>query len=849
MKKLFLLFTFITFSYHVFAIPAKRNPFQVTQPDGTVLTLTNHGDEHFHYLTDPDGRWLRQNADGWYIETEQLTDQQIQERRKQSPKLKAQNQHFNKLQAGELPINLAQRGIIILVNFKDVKFNAANTQSQMQQMYSGANYTHNGATGSCRRYFSDQSSGTYVPQFDVVGPVTISNNMAYYGANNLRGDDLRATNMIYEACQLADQQYDIDFSQYDNDGDGYVDFVYVVYAGYSEASGAPENTVWPHAWNLTYAGLSLRLDGTYIDRYACSSELQGTEGTTRDGIGTFCHEFSHVLGLPDLYITETGASHKTLGSWDIMDYGPYNNDGNTPPAYSAYERFFFGWLTPTYINSAANLTLKQIQTSNSAYIVTTSGTPNMNGVNPSPSVFYMLENRQQTSWDTYLPGHGLMITKVSFDYDAWNENRVNNYQYSMGVDLIEAGGADPYGYDLETDLFPAGATQYKGITNRPITDIQESKGVISFKFMGGVTNQELSVNYAQGIYDPDYSSEGRYSWEIDLYNITTENYDYDLRMYFAFYSSKQYAISGSYSISDMDYAGLFKISGNDTTHISFNTCNATVKYIGNDSYGYPKYSVSVQAKDYDGNKYSVSQELTIYCWDYSTHEDLNMVDEQLSVTPVDPTKRDITVNFGQALYDSRYDNNGQYSWEIDLYNITDYQTNAYNTIFYFGFYNNSTTSIAGHYSLIDMTYAGLVLVNGTDTTTIRFSACEADVEYIGKDSNDKSVYRITASATDTDGNIYNISQELTIYCWDYVADTQIEMNEDPTALTDDMSDIAIITNQGQITVKVQGLVQIFDMAGHLLYSTMSDDEVVLNSMPRNQVLIVRAGSKIQKVIL
>ena len=127
-------------------------------------------------------------------------------------------------------------------------------------------------------------------------------------------------------------------------------------------------------------------DGKILYDYACSSELKGNSGSNMCGIGTFCHEFSHVLGLPDLYDTEY-SGHNTLGSWDIMDYGGYSNNGRTPPSFSSYERFYLGWLTPTILNSAANITIDELQSSNQAYLVSSTGTHNLDGASPNPNSF------------------------------------------------------------------------------------------------------------------------------------------------------------------------------------------------------------------------------------------------------------------------------------------------------------------------------------------------------------------------------------------------------------------------------------------------------------------------------
>jgi hypothetical protein len=145
-------------------------------------------------------------------------------------------------------INLAPRGLLIMVNFTDVQFAENNTQLAFDSLANGDNYTYNGATGSCKQYFTDQSNGKYSPQFDVVGPVTLPNPMAFYGANADDGNDKYIVDFVIDACKGADS-LGVDFANYDNDEDGMVDFVYIIYAGYAESEWGGESTIWPHNWD------------------------------------------------------------------------------------------------------------------------------------------------------------------------------------------------------------------------------------------------------------------------------------------------------------------------------------------------------------------------------------------------------------------------------------------------------------------------------------------------------------------------------------------------------------------------------------------------------------------------
>lgn len=431
------------------------------------------------------------------IRYEQMVRHQtiIQERVAEIKQQKAQQRRIAGQAQTACPLNIAPRGLVILVNFQDKEF--ITSYDEMHNMINGDNYSRSykigfktiKAQGSARQYFIDQSWGQYQPQFDVVGPYTVSKNYSYYGQNRSEyNTDVNACEMIIEACQLADAD-GVDFTQYDNNNDGEIDFVYVFYAGYGEADGGNANTIWPHTyWVKDACYKSVKVDGKYINAYACGNELNyGTQ--IHDGVGTFCHEFSHVLGLPDLYSTG-GNTEKTklMGDWDIMDSGPYNNDGNTPPAYSAYERFFMGWLKPTQITGNKDIILHPLNSGRGAALIAASG-HNMKGNDPNPTTFYLLENREKTGWDAYLPGKGLLITKIAYNYSKWIGNTVNNTKTSLGVDIIEADGKTPSypnsGYSGKAgDTFPGseGVFEYTAISGYEITNIGWATNNIDIEF-------------------------------------------------------------------------------------------------------------------------------------------------------------------------------------------------------------------------------------------------------------------------------------------------------------------------------------------------------------------------------
>ncbi len=537
------------------AVPARRNPVQRIQPDGDTLTILLRGDEHNHWTMTADGYHVRENKKGvlCYLQStsdtptrspkisrrqahnanhrtkceqrwltrhgvmtpahryapprlgpdmSRFTPEQIDAARKAAPRSVAPRKSIGTRL-------LPPKGLIILVNFSDVSF--TTPVAEIDSMFCGKNYTrdysymyegtllHFTSQGSAEQYFRETSLGKYTPSFQVVGPVTISGKVAEYGGNTGdAGTDRNPMQMIHEACQLADSQCGVNFAQYDANNDGKVDYVFVLYAGYGEADGGPAYTVWPHSSHLTNP-YSLTLDGKKVDLYACSCELSSFSNL-HDGIGTFCHEFSHVMGLPDIYETATySPSYKTSGEWDIMDQGCYNNDANTPCGYTAYERFFMGWTTPKILNTALNDTLPALFSTGEARIITSSGSHNLNGVSPFPAEFYLLENRQRIGWDAYIPGHGLLITKVNYNSSVWTNNTVNNNN-NLHMDIIEADGLtpeydDPDWFGKLGDCFPAGAQSYTPYSDYPVTCIKEEQsGNVRFRFMGGDTNTFLQYD-------------------------------------------------------------------------------------------------------------------------------------------------------------------------------------------------------------------------------------------------------------------------------------------------------------------------------------------------------------------
>ena len=515
------------------AIPADRTPMAVTQSDGTTLMLRLVGDEFFHYNTTVDGYTVLRNSAGSYEyavkhggvlassgllahDAAQRTPAERQLLSQVGTHLRADGAVQHARQSREFAQNPAFReptvdysnfrGLIILINYTDRQFGMDDPHDFYDKManqenYSGFNF--NGrfqrCTGSMYDYFSDQSGGIFMPQFDVVGPVNVD-----YASTDHGGTE-NSWRIFWAALDAADEM--VDFSNYDNDGDGVIDMVYFLVAGYSaNYSGNNGDYLWPHkSYLYDYDNWDwISYDGTYMAAYASSTEIYGWESQGYPipiGIGTMAHEFSHVLGLPDLYDTnygEQGQSHDP-GGWDIMAGGDYNM-GRTPCAYSAWERYALEWSQPREINAEGSYSLQYVGNTGDGLILRT----------PVEGEYFMLDNRQNVKWDAALPGHGMIIARVdSTNVRAWQQNRVNADPSHNYYELLRAGnsasgasGSDPFpGTDNVTavnNLTDPSLRSWAGIEcSYELKNIRENNGVISFDVIEAVQPNALIEDFEQ----------------------------------------------------------------------------------------------------------------------------------------------------------------------------------------------------------------------------------------------------------------------------------------------------------------------------------------------------------------
>ncbi len=499
MKKRILALTALVLSTLVstYAVPAYRGWHTMNQPDGTTIQVRQFGDEFAHGWINTNGQLVVKNEAGfWVVAHDQQESPAAQARRAAANTRRQQAASARRATSGSTALT---KGIIILVNYSDVSMKAANDSAAFAAMMMDDSYAYKKTyPGSAHKFFVDQSNGLYDPQFDVYGPYTLANTRAYYGENDTYGNDKKAEYMIKHACQAADA--DVDFSQYDLDDDGKVDFVFVIYAGKGEADSGIEDAVWPHQSWLTQMGVTCKCDGKKIDMYACASELDANG--SRAGIATFCHEFSHVLGLADVYDTNYGDNYNkylTPGDFHLMDGGAYNGGGYCPPNYNAYDKYFMGWITPTILNEPENVTLPA--DGQTYRQITSDGT--LAAVTKNADVYY-LENRQKVGWDKAIPGAGMLAWRVKYNASIWDGNEPNagkngnyttplvNKSGAVNYELVVADGTHTNGGD-KGDPFPGSKkiTSYTPLIAYPLTDIALTDSVITFKFMGGVDPQAI----------------------------------------------------------------------------------------------------------------------------------------------------------------------------------------------------------------------------------------------------------------------------------------------------------------------------------------------------------------------
>lgn len=544
---LLISFLFVQNSYAVIAYP---HPIEYKLPDGSKITIVLKGDEKVRWAETMDGYSVLLNKEGFYeyailnekgdmvrsgiraYNFNERTNKQkstlsgipkkLQFNSSQVSMMKQIWQIKEKNASKAFPTTGSRKLVCLLIGYTDKAF--TKTQLEFQNLFNQIGYSTGGATGSVKDYYLENSYNQFNLTVDVAGPYTASQNMAYYGANDGSGYDVRPDVLVTEAVNLADA--DVDFSDYDNDGDGSVDGVYAIYAGYGEEAGGGANAIWAHAWAIT----PVTKDGVSISRYSCSAELRDNSGSNITNIGVICHEFGHVLSAPDFYDTDyddDGTWMDGTGEWDMMAGGSWNNDGATPAHHNMFTKYYYyGWVTPTVLSSGASISLNNSAENAEAYIINTT----------TSNEYFLIENRQQVGFDANVPGSGLIIYHVDQDgvdaHDFGNDINAThpmymypvaqNSSYSVPSSYTQYGTIDAatcaWNGTVKTSFTDASTPSMKSWaganTSKPITNIAESSGVITFDFMGGaaatITVSDASLDFEK-VYSGFYSRPQSYT--------------------------------------------------------------------------------------------------------------------------------------------------------------------------------------------------------------------------------------------------------------------------------------------------------------------------------------------------
>jgi len=532
MRKITLLLMALALVFTASAEPANPTPVILNQPNGETIKIKLVGDEFYNFNTTIDDYTVINNNGTWEYasplgdklvpsgimahDPQMRNAKEIQfvatlnkrlvdsEKRSSGLKARARRDLKNRVGHKEAIIDYSKfRGLIVLINYADRTFGMNNPNNFYDNLCNTKDYTgfyHQNrfqyCTGSVRDYYYDNSMGQFDPEFDIVGPVTVSWN-ATEGNDNSR-------EIFQNALDQIDNQ--VDFTQYDADNDGMIDMVFFMVAGYSSSySGNNSGYLWPHmSYLYGYDGTNyyyLEYDGKYMGRYASSCEIYGWESygyTVPNAIGTICHEFGHVLGLPDFYDTDyngSGGQSNDPGGWDVMAGGSHNDYGRTPVGYSLWERWELGFADKPQELSRGSKTIYPVDASNTGYMMSS----------PNENEYFLFENRQANKWDAALPGHGLVITRVDrSNQEIWESNKVNCNPSRNYYELIRASGTDdsqvpfPGSYnvnEINSTTEPAILTWDGTPCAFGLSNIAENNGNITFNVVNDVIPHTLIEDF------------------------------------------------------------------------------------------------------------------------------------------------------------------------------------------------------------------------------------------------------------------------------------------------------------------------------------------------------------------
>lgn len=547
------------------AVNADPRVRTVINPDGSTVEVRVHGNEYFHFMTDSDKTILMEkDSRGFYVQM-QRNNKPLDFNQENIEMLRMEAEAHNPVFAETHDISgrkrmaaldgtgrttyptigTGNRSLVVLVEFSDVQFTVENPKDYYTRQLNEPGFSDYGGNGSALDYYKDASNGLYAPHFDVYGPVKINYEASYFEnlSNNIKY-------LIQESLTALDDE--IDFSNYDLDDNGTIDTVFFYYAGYGKADSQTA-TIWPHQSNyqnfVNYIDTQhLILDGKKMGPYACANELKGWNPTTNkqpwlddsepwvDGIGTFVHEYGHVLGLPDLYDVNYSEGTVTPGKWDVMDTGSYNGESCCPPLFSAYEQWVCKWLEYTEAEDGTHYEIEALGNTDKPTAVRMRIPMSDTGSYFQPE-YFVIESRDNSKWDSCFPESGLMVWRINYNKSVWTNNSVNSkngsnveivYAHNDKLPLFTDGGIYS-GADVE--LKPS--KDYPLWVSPVITNIDYDSETKTGSFDYNKTTQTdiSTVLHDNPMAAADGSRAFTLTWDaadgVDSYNVTVRIADKD----------------------------------------------------------------------------------------------------------------------------------------------------------------------------------------------------------------------------------------------------------------------------------------------------------------------------------
>lgn len=450
---------FLTYCERGLAVPAYPYKVSVQVENGKIVDIFLQGDENKKYAFTIDGYTLLNEADGWWyadissdgyvfrssykLLAKEDETAEIKKFKESIPKqiipegqartnCKRIEQPFMTKNNG--PIIGERHALVILMEFQDVDLKKTN--DDFESIFNMLGYNYDDAIGSVRDYyrFASQEQLDYLS--DIYGPYKAKYSMKYYGGNLSNGIDSNPLDLCIEAMRNLPEG--IDFLRYDNDGDGIIDNVHIIYAGYGEEAGATSDAIWAHEYPHR---ISLKNElGITLAGYSCSPELRGNRGTKITHIGVICHELGHALGALDYYDTNYGTGGEYLGTgvWDIMASGSWNDDGRSPANFNPYVRSeVFGWNKIETLMPEEQVAIPRydVMDSNQSFIYKIE--------TGNSGDYFLLENRQRIRFDSALPGDGLMIYHIHPNIERYSSTNSVNASHPQCLYPVCASGSTP----------------------------------------------------------------------------------------------------------------------------------------------------------------------------------------------------------------------------------------------------------------------------------------------------------------------------------------------------------------------------------------------------------------------